>query len=176
MKKIFYSALLLISFNSLAQVGVQFPELSGVTLDDVKKTIPEDTKGKFTILGVAYSTDSETDLATWTDPIYNKFIAKTGMMDDLYDVNLYFIPMFTGGNITMIGAAKHNIKKATHKDLYPYILFYKGSIDRYKDVLKIEKKDTPYIFVLDKTGKVVYATFGPFQEKKMDDIEEILME
>lgn len=175
MKTLLYSAILsFIAFNSLAQVGIQFPELKGETLDDHVKVIPADTKGKFTILGLAYSTDAENDLSSWVSPVYNKFIAKTGMVDDLYDVNLYFVPMFTGGNITMIGAAKRNMKKDTNKDLYPYVLFYKGDIDPYKESLKIVKKDTPYIFVLDAAGKVVYATSGQYTDKKMEEIEDII--
>jgi hypothetical protein len=175
--KIIFSFILLMGFfltTAIGQVGQQFPELKGETLDDHVKTIPADTKGKFTILALAYSTDAENDLSSWASPVYNKFIAKTGMVDDLYDINLYFVPMFTGGNITMIGAAKRNMKKDTNKDLYPYVLFYKGDIDPYKETLKISKKDTPYIFVLDAAGKVVYSTSGVYTDKKMEEIEDII--
>jgi hypothetical protein len=56
----------------------------------------------------------------------------------------------------------------------PYILFYKGELKPYKDALDFEKKDTPYFFVLDKDGKIIYATSGKFTTPKMDEVEAVL--
>jgi hypothetical protein len=155
-----------------AQVGKMFPALTGETLDDVKKSIPSSTKGKYTIICMAYSSDSENDLRSWLQPAYDKFIGQTELMG--YDVNLYFIPMFTGLNIAGAGKAKKNLKEETDKELQPYVLFYTGEIDAYKKELGMDKKDVPYIFVLDKEGKIVYATNGVFTEKKMDELEDKL--
>src|ERR1041384_5925809 len=83
-------------FLADSPVGTQFPVLKGETLDDKTISIPNDTKGKSTILCLAYSKDAEEDLKTWYEPTYNKFIAKTELMSDAYDINLYFVPMFTG--------------------------------------------------------------------------------
>ena len=155
-----------------AQVGNMFPELSGETLDDAKKTIPSQTKGKYTIICMAYSSDSENDLKTWLTPAYDKFIAKTEMFS--YDVNLYFVPMFTGVNIAGAGKAKKELKADTDKELHPHVLFYTGNIDTYKKELGLDKKDLPYIFVLDPAGKIVYATSGYYTEAKMESLEEKL--
>lgn len=155
-----------------AQVGKMFPELIGETLDDVKKSIPASTKGKYTIICMAYSSDSENDLRSWLQPAHDKFIAKTEMFS--YDVNLYFVPMFTGLNIAGAGKAKKNLKEETDKELQSYVLFYTGEIDAYKKELGMEKKDLPYIYVLDKEGKIVYATSGQYTEKKMEDLEDKL--
>lgn len=160
------------STAAIAQVGQTFPELTGETLSDKKLTIPAETKGKYTIICMAYSSDSENDLKTWLDPAYNKFIAKTEMFS--YDVNLYFIPMFTGVNVAGAGKAKKEMIKDTDPELHPYVLFYTGSIDTYKKELGMEKKDLPYIFVLDKDGKIVYKTSGYYTEAKMEGLEEVL--
>jgi hypothetical protein len=155
-----------------AQVGKMFPELTGETLNDAKKSIPSSTKGKYTIICMAYSSDSENDLRTWLQPTYDKFIAKTEMFS--YDVNLYFVPMFTGLNIAGAGKAKKQLKEETQADLQPYVLFYTGDIDAYKKELGMDKKDTPYIYVLDKDGKVVYATSGVYTDNKMENLEDKL--
>lgn len=160
------------STAAMAQVGKTFPELIGETLNDKKITIPTQTKGKYTIICMAYSSDSENDLKTWLNPAYNKFIAKTEMFS--YDVNLYFVPMFTGVNVAGANKAKKEILKDTDKELHPYVLFYTGGIDTYKKELGMEKKDLPYIFVLDKEGKIVYSTSGYYTEAKMDALEEVL--
>ena len=38
--------------------------------------LPNDTKGKYTLLGLAFSKKSEDDLNTWVEPVYWKFIDK----------------------------------------------------------------------------------------------------
>jgi hypothetical protein len=152
--------------------GITFPELSGTTLADKNVTIPRDTKGKSTIIALAYSQDAEEELKTWADPAFDKFVDKNEVMP--YDVNLYFIPMFSGAKAAMAESAREKFKKQNDPQLHPYVLIYKGDIDKYKSILELEKKSTPYIFVLDPDGKIVYSTSGIYTEKKMDEIEDHL--
>ena len=88
-----------------------------------------------------------------------------------YDVNVYFVPMFTGVNAAATGTAKRKALKKVDPQLLPYILFYKGEIKTYKQELDFEKRDIPYFFVLDKDGKIVFATSGGYSESKMDEVE-----
>jgi thioredoxin-related protein len=164
--------LLVASFSSKAQVGKMFPALSGETLDGTAITMPDKAKGKYTIIGMAHSSDAEQDLQTWMDPIYQKYIAKTGLLDGAEDVNVYFIPMFSGSSMPFYDKSKKQMKETTQKDLQPHVIFYKGEITSYKEQLLIDKKDTPYIFLLDTTGKIIYATSGNWTEAKMDAIDE----
>jgi hypothetical protein len=153
-------------------LGQIFPDLKGETLDDKIISIPNDTKGKSTIICMAYSDDAEKDLRTWYEPTYNKFIAKTELMSDAYDINLYFVPMFTGVKEGAVGNAKKQMKEGVQEDLQPHIMVYKGALDAYKDKLKMEDKKKPYIFVLDESGKIIYVTSGAYTEEKMDEIED----
>jgi hypothetical protein len=155
-----------------APVGTLFPELKGETLDDKTLTIPNDTKGKSTIICMAYSDDAEKDLRTWYEPTYDKFIAKTELMSDAYDVNLYFVPMFTGAKAGAAAGAKKQMKQDVQADIQPHIIVYKGELDAYKEKLKMDDKKKPYLFVLDKNGKIVYVTSGPYTEEKMDGIDD----
>jgi hypothetical protein len=165
-------SLFLFSTLSHAQVGITFPTLTGETLDDKAITLPDNVKGKFTIIGMAHSTDAEQDLQSWMDPIYQKYIAKTGLLDAAEDVNVFFIPMFSGSSLPFYDKAKKKMTATTQEDLRSHVIFYKGEISSYKEKLIIEKKDTPYIFVLNKDGKVVYATNGTWTEAKMDAMDE----
>jgi hypothetical protein len=130
------------------------------------------------LLGLAYSKKSEDDLNTWFQPIFQKFIQKNkGLFEGFgYDVNVHFVPMFTGINAAATGTAKKKALKNVDPNLLPYILFYKGELKTYKEALDFEKKDVPYFFVLDKEGKIIYATSGAYSQKKMDEIEEVLEE
>ncbi len=161
----------------LAQVtGKQFPEMTTETADDKKVMLPGDAKGKFTLLGMAYSKKSEDELRTWFQPIFEKFVQKPeGLMAGMgYDVNVFFIPMFTGINAAAEGTAKKKAMKNLDPKLLPYILFYKGELKSYKEALDFEKRDIPYFFVLNTDGKIVYATSGAFSDDKLSAIEDVI--
>ena len=165
------------SFTLHAQVvGKMFPNMEAETVEDLKVKLPESTKGKYTLLGLAYSKKSEDELNSWFSPVFNKFIQKTkGLMSGFgYDVNVYFIPMFTGINAAATGTAKKKALKNIDPQLLPYILFYKGELKTYKAALDFEKRDIPYFFVLDPDGKIVFATSGAYSEDKMDSVEEVI--
>lgn len=171
--------LILGAFSLQAQVGDAFPYLEGTTLSNVDLKIPADTKGKFTLIGMAYSKKSEDDLQTWFNPVYNTFIHKSSssLFGDVgYDVNVYFVPMFTGVKKAAASTAERKMKQKVDPKLLPHILFYKGDLKTYKDALDFEKKDVPYFFVLDKEGVVIYATSGAYSASKMREVEELVEE
>lgn len=177
MKKILTLVLLVGAIHLKAQVvGKMFPDMEAETVEDKKVKLPESTKGKFTLLGLAYSKKSEDELNTWFTPVFEKFIQKTnGLMAGMgYDVNVYFVPMFTGINAAATGTAKKKAVKNVDPQLLPYLLFYKGDLKAYKEALDFEKKDIPYFFVLDSEGKIVFATSGAYSQDKMDSIEEVI--
>ena len=180
MKKMYVILAACIVFtNVTAQVvGKMFPAMEAETVEDKKVKLPEAVKGKYTLLGLAYSKKSEDELNTWFQPIFQKFIQKNkGIFEGFgYDVNVYFVPMFTGVNAAATGTAKKKALKNIDPNLLPYILFYKGELKPYKEALDFEKKDVPYFFVLDKDGKILYATSGKFVAKKMDEIEAVMEE
>ena len=181
MKSICYYLFFLsfLSAGAYAQLGSQFPHLEGETLLNKQVVIPADTREKYTLVGMAYSKKSEEDLKTWFNPIYQKFIYKPknpGLFYTEYDVNVYFIPMFTGVKKAAYGKVMKKMKSKTDPKLVPHIMFYKGELKKYKQALDFEKKDVPYFFVLDKQGKIVFATSGSYNDDKLDEIENLLEE
>ena len=169
--------ILLLAVPSGAQVvGKMFPAMEAQTAEDKVVKLPQDVQGKYTLLGLAYSKKSEDELNSWFEPVFSKFIQKTtGLMAGFgYDVNVYFIPMFTGINAAATGTAKKKAIKNVDPQLLPYILFYKGELKPYKEALDFEKKDIPYFFVLDPKGKILFATSGAYSESKMDKVEAVI--
>ena len=163
-------------------IGKPFPDMECEDYTGKIVKLPTDTKDKFTLLAIAFSTAAEDDLKTWINPIYNKFIGKVDAskadMFDVhvdYDVNLFFVPMFTGFNQLTVKQSKEKIKAKTDKELYPYLLFYDGG-KTYKDELDFQKRNIPYFFVLDKIGKVVYTTSGKYDDNKLEKILDIIEE
>jgi hypothetical protein len=166
-----------LTLSTMAQVtGKMFPAMEVETVEDKKVNLPQDVKGKYTLLGLAYSKKSEDELNSWFQPVFEKYIQKTkGVLAGFtYDVNVYFVPMFTGINAAATGTAKRKALKNIDPQLLPYVLFYKGELKPYKEALEFDKKDVPYFFVLDPTGKIVHATIGKYTEDKMDEIESVI--
>ena len=174
MKQLFTLILFVVFTYSYSQVGTVFPELAGTTLNDKTISLPAATKGKITLICIAYSKKAEDNLRSWMNPMYNKFVAKTGMLDANYDVNLFFIPMFGGLRGATEPIAKREMKEDTDKLYYDNVVCYRGSMKPYKENLKLEDKELPYLFILDKAGKIIYVTSGVYSGDKMDEIEEKL--
>src|SRR5690606_40255941 len=84
--------------------------------------LPADVAGKYTLLGLAYSKKSEDELNSWFQPVFEKFIQKNkGLFEAFgYDVNVYFVPMFTGVNAAATGTAKKKAIKNIDPNLLPY--------------------------------------------------------
>src|SRR6188508_2620231 len=166
-----------IAITSQAQVvGKMFPAMEAENVEDKKVMLPDAVKGKYTLIRLAYSKKSEDELNSWFQPVFEKFIQKTtGVLAGFsYDVNVYFVPMFTGVNAAATGTAKRKAIKNIDPQLLPYVLFYKGELKPYKEALDFEKKDIPYFFVLDEAGKIVFATSGKYTPAKMSQVEDVI--
>ncbi len=185
-----YLLIMVVTFFTMAfapadgVVGKIFPSMACEDYNGKQVKLPDIAKGKYTLIGMAFSNDAEKDLKEWIQPLYNAFVPSKKQKEESnpfdissinYDVNLYFVPMFTSANQLLSKTAKQKIKEKSDPQLYPYLLFYEGD-KTYKEELKFEKKDVPYFFVLDETGKIVHATSGAYSEKKMDDITDALSE
>ncbi|MEH0156350.1 hypothetical protein V6R21_19540 [Limibacter armeniacum] len=164
------------SISLKAQVGQAFPNISVTDLNDKNLTLPSAARGKVTLIGVAYSKQSDDKLNTWVQPFYNTFLSapSSGTMfvpEQTYDVNLYFLGMINGVARTAGENVRSRMKKNIMKDLHDNTVTYKGNIKTYKEKLSLGKKDDPYLYVLDSRGKVVYMTYGAYSSSKMREIE-----
>jgi hypothetical protein len=180
MNKILYSLFLLLIMTKTvqAQVGKSFPNLVCATLDEEKLTLPTDLDARKSVLCLAYSQKAEEKLQVWINKAIPKFVLRSSETSlfplEPYDVNTYFVAMYTGLNKAVAKKATEQIKTSIDVLLHPYILTYTGEIEPYKTALKMENKDDPYIFVLDEKGKVIYATSGAYTDKSMDEIEDLI--
>jgi hypothetical protein len=156
----------------------QFPSMECTALDGKKVTLPKDNNGKMTVLGMAFSQKAEKELSTWFQPAYSTFIEKPDpnniIPTDVYDVNCYFVPVFSGVLQAAAGKAEKKMKEGLDKSLQTNVLVFKGKADEIKSALKITNTDSPWFFVVDASGKVLYSTSGAYTETKMEEIEKIL--
>ena len=159
---------------SFAQMGKPFPKLESKKLNGQAFPVPDSVKGKYSIIGIAFSKKAEESLKTWYQPAYQTFIQKkkTIFAEEVYNVNTYFVAVITGTNKVSGGDIVKAIQAQTQKELQPYILTYIGEFASYKKSLNITENDEPYFFVLDEKGIVSYITSGAYTAKKLEEIEE----
>lgn len=169
--------LLGLSLTLKAQVGQPFPRLEGENLIHGMINLPEQTMGKFTLIGIALSKDSEEALKGWFDPVYQQLIKKPDANDlfaNSYDLNVYFIPMFTGAKRPAYEAVMKKVEAEVDRQMHPHILFYKGSLKDYQSALGIDDKEVPYFFLLDETGKIIFQTQGYYYDTKLQKVIDLL--
>lgn len=152
----------------------EIPEISGETLNNKKVTLPKDLIGKFSLLCFASSQKAQVNLESWLDPVYQNFIAKTGLMDEFYDLNVYFIPVLTGTNISFATSMKNKFKESTQEDLQSHVLICKEKGREVLETLNMQKSDEPHFFLLNKEGKIIYKTTGAYTEEKFDAIDDLI--
>ena len=62
--------------------------------------------------------------------------------------------MFLGTKKAAMGKIMDKMKAKSDSDFFSYVLFYKGDLGPYENKLKLKDPSKPYIFLLDKTGKL----------------------
>jgi len=173
-----FSTLFLLVQIGTAQVGDGFPEMTGTSLTDEEITVPSATKDKMTLIGIAFSKKAEDDLQTWFQPIWERFIREAdpnALIPEMKpDVNVVFIPMFTGLKRGASGSAIRKMQKDVDKKLHPNVIVYSGKMGDYEDLLNMTEKDKPYFYVVNKAGEIIYATSGRSSIKKLNEVEEMV--
>jgi len=173
MKKIIF-ALFALPLLLSAQEGNQFPSIEVLDLNDKALTIPSDTKGKFTLVGVAFSEDAQNDLYSWSQPVFSEFMDDNNLSSLVYNPNVHLILMFTGANQLAYNKAKQQITEGTDKHLRDNIVLFKGKMEDYRKDLKMKDRKKPYFFVLDKNGKIIYSASGRYSRKVLDEVGELI--
>ncbi len=172
MKKIFtFCFVLFFCFNAIGQT---IPSFSGSTAEDRRVNLPEVSKGKYALICFASSKKAQADLESWLNPVYNRYIAKTGFMDDMFDVDVFFVPIFGGAEGAMQETIKRRFIETAQKDVWPHLVFAEKGLKETLVPLKMENESVPYFFFLNKEGKIVYKTFGAFSEEKFDAIDDLV--
>ena len=63
----------LLTHLGYSQKGQSFPEINVIDLNDKALAIPNDTKGKFSLIGLAFSEAAQQDLYSWSQPVFSEF-------------------------------------------------------------------------------------------------------
>ena len=182
MKKLLLSVLIIgVSIASSAQEGKIYPNMSGENL--VKKHISLPKKGEVSLIALAYSPKSEEYLKSWRKPLFDLFVEAPGtdlFSFDPYDANLKFVVLLTGAKKVGTRKVKSKLEENVEGHWREHIVVVKGKTLKDYAALDLGKSKNerikPYFFLMDKSGKIVYATSGAYSSVKQQEIEEKLQE
>ena len=158
---------------AFGQVGQAFPQIETETVSGKIVKLPSEFSGTYSLIGIGTSKKAEEDLRSWQTPVYNKFIAKTGLMDQMYDVKVGFLPLFTGATRMAKDKVVKKLKENNEKLVMDHVYVYSGNREPFLEI-GIEDKTEPYFLLLDANGKILWYTSGKFRQKHLDAIEEVL--
>ena len=177
MRKItFLLSLLFCTSICSAQIGKIFPDMPVTSLDGKTAKLPVAAKGKYTVIAMAASIESQRSLERWMFPLYTTFIAPPKanyIPDDKYDVYLYFVTLLqpTGMGIEK---AKEMYFNKMEKEYKGYVFLYEEKAKPAMDLLGIKNSKDPYFFLLDATGKIVNVQSGAYTDAKLEAIRDVL--
>jgi hypothetical protein len=164
--------------TSFVQAQQTFPALNCETLSDKKVSIPQDVKGKITLVCLAMSPKAEKLLRAWNNPLYNTLIAEGmgGLMGSrMYDAHLCLVGMLKGMAKLGLNEAKKQSKKEIDKWQYDYFMVSNDDVKDLMKLLQISDVKEPHFFVLDANGTIKYHTQGEYSQTKLDEITEQLL-
>jgi hypothetical protein len=172
-KVVFIASAVFLAFSTKAQVGEVFPSIETEMISGEKVILPQNFEGKYVLMGIGTSKKAEEDLKTWQQPIYNKFIAKTGIMDDMYNVEVCFIPLFTGTAQMAKSKVIKKLKENNEPMVINHVYIYSGAREAFASV-GVDERSEPYFILVDGSGRIVWIEQGHFKQSYFDDVEAIL--
>ena len=152
-----------------------FPPVQGETAAGAAVNLPDAGTAKYIVVGLAYSQKAQPALEEWFEPAYLRFVAKHGLFAGAYDVDVFFVPLFTGLNKAAYEPSLRKFRKSAAPEIVDHVVFSKADVDPLKSQLGLDERDVPYFFVVDRTGRILHRTQGAFSEDKLEAIEEVLM-
>ncbi|MBD99505.1 MAG: hypothetical protein CMO34_06650 [Verrucomicrobia bacterium] len=171
---ILFTAIIILPFSIFGQS--QFPDIEVTDLNDEVIQIPNDTKGKFTLIGIAFSQDAQNDLYSWSQPVFSEFMDKNNLSSLVYDPNVYLILLFGGANQLAYKTAKEQIDQGTDESLKDNVVLYKGKMVDYRKKLGLKSRKKPYFFVLDKSGEIIFRTEGRYTRDLIEKVGDLIEE
>ena len=169
---VFFAGFMLASLDSYAQV---FPDILSESLDEKQHQIPQEFKGKYTVLGLMFNQDGVDDLESWLGPFYSQFIDSTGLGSLVYDVNTGLMVCLSNTQSSLKNRVKEEISKNTDYDFYSYVHVCVADFKELQNQLKLKgSKKELYIVVLNEAGEMIHYEKGAHTSAKFDRISQLV--
>ena len=170
MKRLSFVSLLLVCSSFLVAQS-SFPSIQCKNLEKQTAQLPLLKEGKHVVMLITFGKKGAEDAETWVDPLVQKFIRKSGMLDGLFEADLIALTVLNTGELSLAQSQENRIKAEMPKELHAAIYY---TNEKEKELLELLGKNagqSAHVLVLNDKGQIVKQIQGGFSEKKMEEIE-----
>ncbi|MEX1189575.1 MAG: hypothetical protein WED33_09975 [Bacteroidia bacterium] len=166
---------LLISFSFCSQAQqIDLPSFKCFDFEHQEASFPffkgDDVKVVFAIFNVK----AEKEIESWIDPLVQKFIRKSGLLDAMFDAEFYSISFLNELQYNEMKAAGKKVENEISHELKSSTLYSRENKSTLQSLLG--KKPDTTILVISGSGKLIGSVSGQFTPEKMEMIEDWISE
>ena len=143
--------------NSL--IGTKFAQISSETLAGTKLILPDDARGKITLITIAFKHGTQQQLDSWLNPFSEEFATSSGF-------TFYEIPMLASDVKPFAFRIDSGMRSGIPEEKHKNVMTYYGDYTEYLRLLHIDDVTLGYAFLLDQKGIIRWHGEG-FATKDM---------
>jgi hypothetical protein len=148
-----------------------FPPVSCSNLNGQTINLPT-SKEKYAVLLVTFGKKGNEAAETWVDPLVQKFIRKSGLLDAFFTADVYALSIVNSAEWAMIRSQDHKIKSDVPAELLPNLVYSQTNPQPVLDVIGEKAKNTATVLLVQSDGKIIRMVSGEFSDKKLEELEE----
>lgn len=159
--------LVLIIIMTQTSYSQQFPSIEAETLSQKKVVFPEVTQGKYAFILIAFRRQTQEQVDSWLDPFIREF-------GENEQVTFYEIPMISNNWKWMSGWIDSGMRAGVPNYKHDHVATYYGKLSPYFDFFDIKDKSLCYVFLINKSGGIVWREEGALDSEKYNELRKTL--
>ncbi len=141
----------------------RFPKIKVKTLSGKDLVLPDDTKGKVVLIGVAFVREAQGMLDSWMD--HFQHLCSENEVYELPIIESSFWKIFSG---FIDGGMRSGIPQEKHD----FVGTHYGDASEFVDALDIKERDHGYVFLVDEEGYIRFRGKGYIDDEGKDKMLE----
>lgn len=174
MKPFILISLLFVFFQNDCFYAQQLPKLKCRTLNGLESNFPTFNSDELKVVLLTLDSKSQRAAETWVDPLVQKFIRRSGMMDMMFDAKLYSLSCLSNTEYLKLNATDKSLIKDFPEELKDVSYFSKDSSQELKNT--IGGKSSVKVIIVGENNKLLGFVEGEFSQDKMEELEEMIIE
>jgi hypothetical protein len=126
-------------------IGTKFAQISSETLAGTTIILPDDARGKITLITIAFQHGTQEQLDSWLSPFSEEFGTRPGF-------TFYEIPMLSADVKPFAFRIDSGMRSGIPEEKHNNVMTYYGDYAEYMRLLHIDDVTLGYAFLLDQEG------------------------
>ena len=150
---------------------MRFPQVSGSNLEEKDYNIPSDLEGDLNLLIIPFKRWQQSMVDSWSE-----FLTQITKKLDQINFKFYELPTLAKGydlmSFLINGGMRAGIPDKSVRERTITLYLNKS---KFKKSLNIENENTIYLFLIKRTGKILWNASGKFNRKFAEEMLQILL-